>query len=316
MALLAGACTSADPTDSLAPPNPQPPATAPGDRAGLVDIGDGRSLYLACAGTGSPTVLLLAGKGNGADDWNQILDPADPVHHTPGDDVSAGQGKLLPSDDAVFPSVARFTRVCAYDRPDTRAEGPDRSTSRAQPHTVDLDVSDLHALLAAAGEVGPYILVPHSYSGFIAELFARNYPAEIAGLVLVDPGSSAIEEILSPATLARWAAVQRGTSAQVPEGVEAIDAFARIRAAPAMPQVPTTLLSADKPWRSDLLPPEALHPDDMTFSDWLDAQGLLATRLGAKHITRTHSGHNIYLYAPGLVTEEIRALVELVRSAR
>jgi hypothetical protein len=99
-------------------------------------------------------VVLIAGKGVGADDWFQVLDPADPAHKAPGDNVGAGLSNLHRSDDAVFPSVARFTRVCAYDRPDTRLEGEDRSTPRRQPHSVDLDVADLHALFTALRDQG------------------------------------------------------------------------------------------------------------------------------------------------------------------
>jgi hypothetical protein len=80
--------------------------------AGLVDMGGGRRMYLECRGTGSPTVLLISGKGNGAADWNTILDAADPVHNAPLDAVSAGEGHLLESETAVLPAVSRFTRDC------------------------------------------------------------------------------------------------------------------------------------------------------------------------------------------------------------
>jgi hypothetical protein len=68
--------------------------------------------------------------------------------------LSAGLGKLVPSDNAVFSSVARFTRVCTYDRPDIRI-GNDVTTPRPQPHPVNLDVSDLTPLLHAIDELGP-----------------------------------------------------------------------------------------------------------------------------------------------------------------
>ena len=42
-----------------ATPAASSPSAASGDFAGLVDIG-GRSLYLECHGTGSPTVILVA----------------------------------------------------------------------------------------------------------------------------------------------------------------------------------------------------------------------------------------------------------------
>lgn len=131
------------------------------DFAGLIDIGSSREMYLECRGTGSPTVVLISGKGNGAADWNEILDPADPIRTAPTDLLAIGQGKLFSSDLAVLPSVSRFTRVCAYDRPGTRLDGPDISTPVPQPHFADRAVEDLHELLAAAGEAGPYVLVAH-----------------------------------------------------------------------------------------------------------------------------------------------------------
>jgi len=53
-------------------------------------------------------VILMAGKGNGVEAWRQVLDPADPAHQAPGDDVGAGLGDLHCSADAVLPSVARL----------------------------------------------------------------------------------------------------------------------------------------------------------------------------------------------------------------
>jgi hypothetical protein len=38
------------------------------------------------------------------------------------------------------------------------------STPVAQPHRLKDDIADLHALLAAAGEPSPYVLVAHSYA--------------------------------------------------------------------------------------------------------------------------------------------------------
>ena len=70
------------------------------DFAGLVDIGGGRKMYLECRGTGSPTVVLVAGLKGSAEDWN----------------IAKGPGPK------VFAEVAKFTRVCAYARPGTPAE--------------------------------------------------------------------------------------------------------------------------------------------------------------------------------------------------
>src|SRR6266542_4283095 len=69
-----------------------------GDFAGLVEIGDGRKMYLECRGSGSPTVILESGYRNDAAIWSAPLEPR---------------------MTTVFPQVAKFTRVCAYDSPGT-----------------------------------------------------------------------------------------------------------------------------------------------------------------------------------------------------
>jgi pimeloyl-ACP methyl ester carboxylesterase len=115
------------------------------------------------------------------------------VHQSPIDSFSAGGGNPQKLDSAVFPAVAKFTRVCNYDRPNT-TRGKDIvderngqiSTPVAQPHLLESDVADLRAVLTAAGESGPYVIVAHSYGGMISELFSRAYTSGAVGRVLVD----------------------------------------------------------------------------------------------------------------------------------
>src|SRR6185295_3645997 len=107
-------------------------------RSGLVDIGNGRKLFLDCQGHGSPTVFIIPGLGSYAEAWNVVVPPNDPIRSSPYDII--GEAKLTPSPDAVQPTVARTTRVCSYDRPGTRFDGADRSTPVAQPHTIAQDV--------------------------------------------------------------------------------------------------------------------------------------------------------------------------------
>ena len=100
-------------------------ATGSADFAGLVDIGGGRKMYLECRGTGSPTVVLVSGLRGSAEDWNIAEKPS----------------------PTVFAEVAKFTRVCAYDRPGTPVgEKPSRSDPVRQPTTAGDAVADLHAL--------------------------------------------------------------------------------------------------------------------------------------------------------------------------
>jgi pimeloyl-ACP methyl ester carboxylesterase len=292
-------------------------SAASNDSSGLVDVGGGRKIYFKCRGAGSPTVVLISGRGNGAADWNEILDPLDPVHAAPTDLLALGQGKLVVSDKAVLPSVSRFTRVCAYDRPGIRMDGQDVSTPVPQPHAVDRAVDDLHRLLTAAGEPGPYVFVAHSYGGLIAMLYTRTYPGDVAGLVMVDTVTELMKDVASPKAVAEWDAHNRISIAEAPESVELLDAFAKIEAAPARRELPAVVLSADKPWPDiGAAQSPATKGAMVTFADWLASEELLAKSLDAPRIKGTNSGHNIYQYEPQLVVDAIREVVDAVRAGK
>jgi pimeloyl-ACP methyl ester carboxylesterase len=137
---------------------------ASGESGQLVPIGGDRRVYLECRGTGSPTVVLVSGAGGAADEWTDVIDPADPT---------AGP---KPSKSAVLPTVASFTRVCAYDRPGTTRDDDTLipSTLVPQPTTAQAGVRDLRAVLTAAGEHAPYVLVGASWGAMIVALYART----------------------------------------------------------------------------------------------------------------------------------------------
>ena len=119
----------------------------------LVAVEGSRRLNLFCLGTGSPVVVLDAGTGGDSADWRHV------------------QG-----------TIAHTTRTCSYDR-----AGYGFSTPGRRPMDADNSVEDLHRLIIAADLTRPIILVGHSIGGLYATLFAQRYPAEVAGMVLVDP---------------------------------------------------------------------------------------------------------------------------------
>jgi len=49
-------------------------------------------------------------------------------------------------------------------------------------------VYELHTLLDKAGERPPYVLVGHSFGGWLVRVYQSRYPADVVGLVLVDAG--------------------------------------------------------------------------------------------------------------------------------
>jgi hypothetical protein len=77
--------------------------------------------------------------------------------------------QVVPSPSATQPTVAKTTRVCAYDRPYTRPDGPERSTPVPQPHTVQHDVNDLVKLVAGAKLSTPLVVAADSYGGLVAD---------------------------------------------------------------------------------------------------------------------------------------------------
>jgi pimeloyl-ACP methyl ester carboxylesterase len=178
------------------------------DFAGLVDIGGGRKMYMECHGKGSPTVVLVSGARGAHDDWTSV--------------VGSG-GEPKPSGSSVFPEVSKFTRVCAYDRPGTtRLDGTlSPSTPVQQPTTAQDGAADLHALLRAAKQKGPYVLVAHSWGGLIVRQYASEYPKDVSGLVLLDAGSEFLQDTLTPA---QWASFVRGSKKLgEPKTLEVVD---------------------------------------------------------------------------------------------
>lgn len=115
----------------------------------------GRNLHLDLRGArrpGEPLVLLEAGMGSWSFYWRLVQ-----------------------------PEIAKFARVCAYDR-----FGFGWSDPGELPRRADRIAIELHAALQSAGEPGPYLLVGHSLGGLFARQFARLYPQEVFGMVLVD----------------------------------------------------------------------------------------------------------------------------------
>jgi len=118
----------------------------------MVDVG-GRRLHVLDMGTGSPTAVIVPAIGG------NVLD-------------------LL----AFHRELAKEMRVCVYDRAGFGWSDPPPHRRR----NFDDMASELRQSLAGAGIYPPYLLVGHSIGGIIARRFAVRYPADVAGMVLID----------------------------------------------------------------------------------------------------------------------------------
>lgn len=139
----------------------------------FVDVG-GHRLSIDCTGQGSPTVVLDTGLGVPAIGWRSVQT-----------------------------EVAKFARVCSYDR-----AGYGYSDAGPMPRTSAQIVQELHMLLQNAGEHPPYVLAGHSFGGFNVRVYNGHYPSEVAGLVLVD-ASEEDQNQLMPASFKRFSEEQQ-----------------------------------------------------------------------------------------------------------
>jgi pimeloyl-ACP methyl ester carboxylesterase len=250
-----------------------PPYEARGER---IDIG-GQSLYLDCRGTGQPTVVLEAGSGADSSTWSAVID-----------------------------ALAATTRSCAYDR---AGRGRSDETER---HTLADAGAELHALLAAAGEPAPYLLVGHSLGGAYIRVFASAYREEVAGLVMVDTFDPDLQtDWIHPLVDTLRAEYDTGLDS-LRNTVSVVDSLDW----PASEEQMRAALPLDLPVEVVVAPryeprlSEAQNADIATA--WRAAYDSMSP--GRVRLTTAWgAGHNVQIDRPDLVIEAVRRLVGAVR---
>jgi pimeloyl-ACP methyl ester carboxylesterase len=157
----------------------------PAHSSELVNV-EGRRVEAVIQGTGTPAVVFESGF-NGSSPWEMMRGP-----------------------------IAQRTTTLSYQR-----AGLGRSDPGPDPRDAAQIAKELHALLSAKAVRPPYVLVGHSAGGMFVRVFAHMYPKEIAGLVLVDPGTEetyermhaekTLEDVkklgLPPAAIAQWISI-------------------------------------------------------------------------------------------------------------
>ena len=77
-----------------------------------------------------------------------------------------------------------MTRVCTYDR-----AGHGWSEPRGGPRDAETIAGELHTLLDEAGVARPLVLAGHSAGGLYVREYAQRFPAEVAGVAMIDSSS-------------------------------------------------------------------------------------------------------------------------------
>jgi pimeloyl-ACP methyl ester carboxylesterase len=276
----------------------------------LVDVG-GYKMHIDCTGQGSPAVILESGLGDTYVSWRKVQ-----------------------------PEIAKFTRVCSYDR-----AGLGYSDPTPQPRTSRVIAQQLHGLLETAAIAPPYVLVGHSMGGYDVRLYASLYRSEVAGIVLVDSShpdqearlppelknmegtqlrESEFLEFTTPFGLPRLLSlceddpVARAAECNfhsAREGVDELKAFpesaAETTAAGSLGDVPLAVLSHDPDKPLADLPSDLAKPTNEAWEKMQEDLSRLSTR-GTQTIAKG-SAHYIQIDRPDVVIAAVHNIVTQAR---
>jgi pimeloyl-ACP methyl ester carboxylesterase len=113
----------------------------------------GHSIAFAHSGHGDPPIVLQSGLGDDRTPWTELFQELQSRH-----------------------------TVLTYDRP-----GYGASNLASGPRDPCTIATEARSVLLAAGLKPPFVLVGHSLGGLYQYVFARLYPEDVVGLVLLDP---------------------------------------------------------------------------------------------------------------------------------
>ncbi len=210
-----------------------------------------------------------------------------------------GIGPTMSTWIPIYEKVSRFARVFAYDRP-----GYGRSNTRNTPDNITEVVENLRMLLSQTGNNPPYIIVGHSAGGLFMNAFARNYPMEVSGVVLIDSTHphwfKFLEEekpIAFTMLTTSTAVGRRSYESKIIQNTEKeFDTYGDF------PNIPLIVLTAEK---------SMLFETKEIRKKWLALQEDLASMSNkSQHIIVDGSNHYIYKSNPDVVISAIRKIVE------
>ncbi len=278
----------------------------------LVEVA-GKKMHIDCIGEGSPAVVLDSGLGDSYVSWLKVQ-----------------------------PQIAKFVRVCSYDR-----AGLGYSDSSSQTRTSKVIAQELHALLQAAKIAPPYILVGHSMGGFDVRLYASLYRDQVGGMVLVDASHPDQEtrfplevknmegtwlreaeflEYTMPFGIPRLLGlcesdpVQRAAECNFHSARENVaelkavsESAAQTATTPSLGDMPLAVLSHDPEKASSEFPPDLAKPINEAWEKMQEEMAHLSTR-GTQTIVK-NSSHYIQIDQPDAVIDAVHSVVEQARQS-
>jgi pimeloyl-ACP methyl ester carboxylesterase len=248
------------------------------------------------------SLSLLAVGGN----CFEILPSADSSMHTEGHGpvtivFEAGLGD---SGKVWRPVQASVADHCARTVSYTRSGYGIGSNAIDGPRDAERIVAELRWRLAASGISPPYVLVGHSLGGLYMQYFARRYPEDVQGLVLVDSmhfeqlarvkaEAPSVYRMMNVVTVVMGGAMRREFT-----GLPATSA--EIEALPEAFNVPTIVLSSTRPAAGE-------KPEFRALLAQLQNE-LSDTYAARRHDFVPDSGHYIQRDQPQVVINAAREL--------
>jgi len=247
----------------------------PNSHATLIE---GQMFRFAKSGRGSPSIVLLAGAGGQLDSWYKL-----------------------------YPDIEQLGTVFIYDRPGVGASPKPREAQYGE--TV---IAQLRQLLQAAGVEPPFVLVGHSFGALHANLFAREFADEVAGVLFLE--ATAPDDVTG---LKQFQAPWQRAFIRLLDRVAPRDAFDEIRhqletvrdiaEAPAFPPVPVTVVSGGKRLPRWLMPSALVRERERT------QLGLAALSPLGERIVAQRSAHFPQMSEPQVVLDALKSLIARIK---
>ncbi len=233
---------------------------------------DGKTLEYAVCGSGKPVIVLVNGAGGPIEGWYKI-----------------------------YADLEKLGTVIAYNR-----LGMGGSSKPTEAQTGSEIVNTLRALLGEIGKQPPYILVGHSLGGLYVNLFARQYPQEIAGVVFLD--ATAPDDV-------RLLPQEQGGLQRVAQHVLNVifgkdiygetqhtdETVTQIEQAGSFPNVPLIVVTGGKPARIVPQKVRQIREANQKLLTTLSPQG--------RQIIAVESGHFPQFSEPNVVIQAIQAAI-------
>ena len=235
------------------------------------------ALEYTLSGTGAATVVLLNGAGVTLEGW-----------------------RLL------YPAIEGMAQVFAWNRFGVRGSDAPRL---AQSGAVVL--ASLRELLSYAGLQAPYVLVGHSLGGLYANLFARLYPQEVAGLMFLEATHPRDHEVLPEHETQLTRAIskvlalpQRLFSANLHAEIESAGYLAHeIASAGPFPAIPVCVITGARH------PPQWLMSPAARRARQAHQRELAQLSPAGEHVIANGSGHFPQLTEPDVVLQALEGLI-------